>query len=248
MHLLFAASDGYLNSDPRGREGVGGTQLWRVTGGSQAVGRAFQRSGNDLYLDEAALDDAFPARFGVLGSAVYVSGNIGDLDRAVPRGGLKGSKGSNSLLEEGFDQAAAVWDADTPPDGNMTAILTVDRGLLCLRDGDNLAVVEGRPGYRPLVEVVSFLLVEARPTDSSLLMNALQAMGHRVTVVNSGEAGLCVCRTLDSFCSSDMEQSILTYNRLFFITNSSCCDSDSSSCRQGDAEGPCSRRYSASQR
>jgi CheY-like chemotaxis protein len=169
--------------------GVGGSQIWRSDGTGAGTKRAFQKTDNDIQIHrgkEMLGESRSRDRFGILGNALYISGNINDLNVNIPKGGFKVPKGTNSY-SEGFNQAAAVSDIDTPPLGNVTVTLHVDQGVIVIKGEDTGFALDS---YRR--SNLSFLLAISNDhgKDKSLLFNALLAQGHLLETVTTGEAAL----------------------------------------------------------
>jgi ELWxxDGT repeat protein len=78
-YLMFSASDGFQNEGKTSCEGIGGSQLWRTDGTHYGTKRVFDKTSNDLSIDRAYLDKAYPRKFGYFPAqkSLYVTGNYG---------------------------------------------------------------------------------------------------------------------------------------------------------------------------
>uniref|UniRef100_A0A7S2STP8 Uncharacterized protein n=1 Tax=Rhizochromulina marina TaxID=1034831 RepID=A0A7S2STP8_9STRA len=91
-------------------------------------------------MDIAALDATWPPRFGIYDHSLYYPANVGRLAELGPRGGFAAN---NDMVLHGVDQAFAVLDKDTPPDGHLTLTLSATKGFLSLNSVDGLTFVTG---------------------------------------------------------------------------------------------------------
>lgn len=167
--------------------------MWRSDGTATGTKKAFQKTNNDLHIHRGIemFGEGSRSRdkFGVMGNVIYVSGNINDLNVHIPKGGFRVPAGTNAY-SEGFNQAAAVSDVDTPPYGNLTVTLSVDQGVIVIKGedtgGSHMAGSYG--GMRNL----SFLLAISNndETEMNYLFNALLVQGHVVEIVTTGEAAV----------------------------------------------------------
>ena len=182
---------------------MGGSQLWSTDGTVTGTVRAFNKNGNDIYIDRAGTDLNYPPKFGIFGYSVYLSGNINYEN--IPIGGFRVQ---NKLeLIYGFDQAVAVYDSDTPPLGVINVTLHVDKGVVVLSDsvyemdstdysiennvivGSSSSSSSSSSNNNDNKEKLSFLLAlpQTYKQEQSLLFNSLIALGHSVTSVYSGD-------------------------------------------------------------
>ena len=186
-YLVFTATDGTLANGVNSLEGVGGSQIWLSDGNINGTRRALQNSANDIYIDRPGLDADYPPYMGVLGSALYIPGNVGDLDFQVPSGGFRLQV--NEFYDLGYNQAAVIGDVDTPTNGQLTVTLSVDAGLVAINVDPAVAVVvTGSVGSSSSTPPVSVLIVDSMLTERMLVFNALIEQGCVVDAVDSGEA------------------------------------------------------------
>ena len=173
-YLVFAAVDGKRVSDLHAAVGIGGVQVWRTDGSAEGTRRAFQRSENDLYVDKSAVDLVHPAHFTVYNGDLYLPGNNGNRDALVPRGGIRSAPSI-----DGIPQAAVVSDVDTPPTGNLTLLLEVDKGVIVMQ----------APGEIPpwSSSRMRLLIGEHVEEVQMHLYNAFTSLGHLVDIATGGD-------------------------------------------------------------
>ena len=182
-------------------EGYGGSQIWVTDGTSEGTVRykcnllvfridsgvkfhyfrycrAFDRSGNDLYIDRRSLDSAYPAKFGSFNEFLYVPANYGQYSQIMPNGGYQTNTSSSDPLAYTRNQAVVISDVDTAADGNVTVTISASSGLILLRDRTESGAVSPPS--------LHLLLAESRVTDQMMLTTALLALGHTVDVVTDG--------------------------------------------------------------
>ena len=205
-YLVFTALDGTLANGVNSVEGVGGSQIWITTGYVNGTRRALQNSANDIYVDRPGLDADYPPTLGVLGNALYIPGNVGDLDFQVPSGGFRLQV--NEIYDLGYNQAAVIGDVDTPTDGQLTVTLSVDVGLVAMNVDPTVAVVvTGSGGSSSSTPPVSVLIVDSMDTERMLVFNALINLGCVVDAAKSGEAAFAAVkqRALDAAAISKQQ-------------------------------------------
>jgi ELWxxDGT repeat protein len=174
-------------------------QLWRTDGTTEGTQRAFDRSGNDFSLDRSSLDSAFPAKFGIFQkNQLYVSASYGDYDTLLPSGGLNFSSSMNTSSDfplSAYDrrQLAILDDIDTSPLAkNYTMTLSVDKGILILRDNDfaSSTNIHSPFGRRNSPVSLKILILEIKTIDRIYLMNSLVALGHSVDVFEESDLAI----------------------------------------------------------
>ena len=174
--------------------------------------RALQNSANDIYVDRPGLDADYPPYMGVLGNALYIPGNVGDLDLQVPSGGFRLQ--ANEVYDLGYNQAAVIGDVDTPTNGQITVTLSVDVGLVAINvDPAVGVVVPGQPGGQSSSPPpVSVLIVDSIVTERMLIFNALIDLGCVVDAVNSAEAAYAAVKQRAIDASKISRQQVLAGN------------------------------------
>lgn len=178
-YLLFVASDGFAGAGLHDVEGYGGGQIWTTDGTSGNTKRAFDRTANDFYFDRMSLNAAFPPSMGVFGGGVYVAARYGAHDLIVPSG-VDPFHAANEAVTFGISQAAVIADVDTAPDENITAVLSVDKGVLVLQDATNSTKWSPRS--------LSIILAESDETARAMITEALTAQGHSVQAFTTPDA------------------------------------------------------------
>jgi ELWxxDGT repeat protein len=140
--LFFAASDSELSSkqNSRLRGGWKGMQMWTSDGTKSGTRRAFDQTMNDLDVDVEAMDLDWPPKFGVFDNSLYYSGNLGTGAAQMPAGGVVGD---NDQVKRGVEQALAVVDVDTPPEGTLEVKLSCQKCYLSLGKVDGLSFLIG---------------------------------------------------------------------------------------------------------
>ena len=79
-----------------------------------------------------------------------------------------------------MDQALVITDLDTSPTGNVTVVLSVDKGVLAMKAATKVSASSNT--------ALRFIVAEAGTTDRTYLSNALIALGHFVHTFTTGEA------------------------------------------------------------
>ena len=156
--------------------GVGGTQLWKSDGTATGTVRAFDKDGNDIYINRETTNLNHPATFAIFGNSIYFSGNI--IYENIPKGGFNIQNKEEYLL--GFDQAVAVSDSDTTSLGLIVVKLSVDKGVIII---SNKKIDE-----KNMIKKLHFLisLPISYSLEHSLLLNSLLSQGHSVRSVYNG--------------------------------------------------------------
>ena len=183
QYLMFTATDGYMMKGNTMHEGIGGSQFWRSDGTASGTYRSFPRSFNDLYIDRDSLDIQHPSKLPIFQQGVYVPAAFKSTGHADPAGG---SIVANDDQTFGVDQALVVTDIDTAPDGNVTMVLSVDKGILAMKAATNIGASSNA--------ALRFIVAEASTTDRTYLSNALIAAGHFVNSFTTGEAAMAAMK------------------------------------------------------
>lgn len=160
--------------------GVGGTQLWRTDGTNAGTVRAFDKNGNDIYINRKDTNARHPSNFGIFGNSLYLSGNVNYEN--VPIGGF--TVQNNDELVKGFNQAVAVYDVDTPPNGLISVVLNVNQGVMVL---SNTNIINNNMNKK--LYILLSLPIEST-TEQSLIFNAFISLGHIVDTVYTSNSTL----------------------------------------------------------
>ena len=134
-----------------------------------------------MFIDRESLDSAYPAKFGTQDGFLFVPANYGQYSQVFPSGGFLSNTSSNQAIAYLRSQAAVISDVDTPTDGNVTVLLSVDKGLLLLQE----AVTQVRSSSPSSLYI---LVADSWTTSQMMLVSALTALGHRTDTVTSGQA------------------------------------------------------------
>ena len=171
MLLLLNQSNMIFN-----KSGVGGTQIWKSDGTTIGTVRAFDKDGNDIYINREITNLNHPATFTIFGNSIYLSGNI--IYENIPKGGFNIQNKEEYLL--GFNQAVAITDSDTTIFGTIVVKLSVDKGVLIISNKK----INEKNMKKKLNFLISFPLLYS--AEHSLLLNSLLSQGHSVKSINNG--------------------------------------------------------------
>ena len=174
--------------------------------------RAFQKNGNDFYIDRKGLDIKHPSSLAFIKSSIYFPANI--VEENIPHGEIK-SQNSDEYLN-GFDQIAVVTDIDTPPHGFISVILSVDKGVIVLspentdmsRNPSNGNNNDDNNGHEKTEKKKLRFLIsgpESYGKEIQFLFNSLYSSGHSVFTTNSTQE--TVIRSTDHFTDLISENS-----------------------------------------
>jgi len=192
-YLYMVATDGKYVNGISNVEGLGGSQIWVTDGTRAGTQRAFQKTPNDFYFDFESMDLTHPARMGTNNHGLYISANYGTRDNQIPEGGFDPAESDTLMF--GFDQAVAIEDVDTSPSGNVTLVLSVDKGLIILKQN---------AFNSPTTDMfLRILVVDNRDTVRTMLFNSLTKLGHYVETSRDGESAYrMVIETYDAYEAS----------------------------------------------